>query len=275
MLGGYAMARTPRAALPVALVYVITAGTSTYASARFFARRGERARQLVGGVARAAQLNPFKVIVLADVDPELFFCAGQDNPFRLVGAEKVYLAPGSEQRIPALPGIGDPAQWSLPPDAARRALNNGSVAVYSAARPRLRNITGTYISPVGAGLPRRVDAANPLTEYLLGEGWYALSGNHRWMAKRATLRLGGPRFATSRLHLFVIAPQPVEVAVSVDEFPLPGRAAPRGEANLEFPLPAQLAGRGEVKVAVEVARTVRPSTDPRDLGLAFGVFEIR
>ena len=31
----------------------------------------------------------------------------------------------------------------------------------------------------------------------------------------------------------------------------------------------------ELNVTVEVARTFRPASDPRDLGLAFGVFEVR
>jgi hypothetical protein len=45
--------------------------------------------------------------------------------------------------------------------------------------------------------------------------------------------------------------------------------------ELAFPLPDALAGKPELNVTVEVARTFRPASDPRDLGLAFGVFEVR
>jgi hypothetical protein len=40
-------------------------------------------------------------------------------------------------------------------------------------------------------------------------------------------------------------------------------------------VPDSVAGSPELRVAVEVSRTFRPAADPRGLGLAFGVFEVR
>ena len=40
-------------------------------------------------------------------------------------------------------------------------------------------------------------------------------------------------------------------------------------------MPVAATGRGVIEVAVEVARTFHTAADRRDLGLAFGVFEIR
>jgi hypothetical protein len=34
-------------------------------------------------------------------------------------------------------------------------------------------------------------------------------------------------------------------------------------------------GKNEIQIAVEVGRTFRPASDPRDLGLIFGTFEVR
>jgi len=40
-------------------------------------------------------------------------------------------------------------------------------------------------------------------------------------------------------------------------------------------LPAAVVGRPEMQVGVEVSRTFVPPGDLRELGLAFGVFEVR
>jgi hypothetical protein len=48
-----------------------------------------------------------------------------------------------------------------------------------------------------------------------------------------------------------------------------------GSFEISFPLPDSLTGKPEVQVAVVVNRTFRAPGDSRDLGLAFGVFEIK
>lgn len=40
-------------------------------------------------------------------------------------------------------------------------------------------------------------------------------------------------------------------------------------------MPERLLGRPEMAISVEVSRTIRPAADPRDLGLGFGVFEVK
>jgi len=67
------------------------------------------------------------------------------------------------------------------------------------------------------------------------------------------------------------------VTVSVDGVALPAASIKPGESTFElaFPLPDSLVGKTELSVTVEVARTFRPASDPRELGLAFGVFEVR
>jgi hypothetical protein len=276
MLGGYSLVAAPRvAAIPLAVLYLASAASASLVSSRYYAERSQRAKNLLAGVARAAQLHPSKTILLTDVDSDLFYTAVLDNTFRLVGAPKVFLAPGSDKHIPALPGIGDPAPFTVPAAAARRAVQTWSAVVYSAAGVHLKNITSIYRPPAPDGPPRLVNLANPLLGYLLGSGWYEVSGNHRWMSKRGTLRIGGPQAPGAQLHLSASSIQPLEVTVTADRLRLGKRTAPKGDVFLEFALPDELAGRESIEIGVEVSRTVRPPGDGRELGLAFGTFEVR
>jgi hypothetical protein len=70
---------------------------------------------------------------------------------------------------------------------------------------------------------------------------------------------------------------PLSVAVTIDGVALPAAFIRPGENTFElaFALPAAVVGRPEVQVGVEVSRTFVPPGDLRELGLAFGVFEVR
>ena len=137
--------------------------------------------------------------------------------------------------------------------------------------------------PRDARAPLRVDVSNPLIAYLLGPEWYANDGNHRWMPGRATLRSRPPRRHGQELHLKGVCPPellragPILVTVTVDGSTLATAGIhPRNNTfDLSFPLPGSVVGKDEIVVAVEVNRTFRKPPDNRDLGLAFGVFEVR
>jgi hypothetical protein len=47
------------------------------------------------------------------------------------------------------------------------------------------------------------------------------------------------------------------------------------ETTFAFGLPEETVGRRAIEITVEVSRTVRIGADTRDLGLAFGRFEIK
>jgi hypothetical protein len=132
----------------------------------------------------------------------LFWNGILDRPFRLFGVEHVYLAPGSERGIEAHPDLGNVNEYILPGYLTARALERDEMVVYDARGPRLRNITTAYAArPRETKLPQRVDAASPLTSNLLGPEWYPSDGGHRWIARRATVRLGGPSAACQKLYL--------------------------------------------------------------------------
>ena len=94
---------------------------------------------------------------------------------------------------------------------------------------------------------------------------------------------GGPRSASA--HLFVsgycppdlAAQGPVRLAVTLAGRPVPPAQIPEGGRPfaLQFPVPADLAGQPELEVGLTLTRTFRPTGEDRDLGLSFGVFEVK
>ena len=137
--------------------------------------------------------------------------------------------------------------------------------------------------PRETGLPLRVDVASPLTGYLLSPEWYQSDGDHRWMPRRAALRMGAPSTGGQKLYLRgncpdqQLIPGPLPVTVTVEGATLPAALIRPGENAFElvFALPDAVVGKAEMRVTVEVGRVIRPASDPRDLGLAFGSFEVR
>jgi hypothetical protein len=271
-LGGWALARAPRAAVPLALIYAAMVLPEVIVASEWNHDLTIRVRNLVEGVAGAHERYPRKTILLDGVDTDLFWNGVLDKPYRLFGLDQIYLTPGSEKHIDAHPDLGDINPYILPADVVSNALKREEIVVYDARGPRLRNITQLYAAlPHDNTLPLRVDAASPLTSYLLGPEWYPSDGDHRWMPKRATLRIGGPG---TRLYLRGECPSellPLSVTVSVDGEPLPSATIGENAFEISFPIPA----RPELKVTIEAARTFRPAADPRDLSLAFGTIEVR
>ncbi|MEO8372561.1 MAG: hypothetical protein ABI806_25465, partial [Candidatus Solibacter sp.] len=274
------------AAIAIAAIYALTNVPTLLNVAAWNHTVTMRARTLVEGVAGIHERNPAKSILLEGVDTDLFWNAILDRPFRLFGLDHIYLSPGSEKRIDAHPELGNINDFILPADVVAQALKGEEIVVYDVRGPRLRNITALYAAmprESAAGLPRRVDAASPLTSYLLGPEWYQSDGDHRWMPRRATLRIGAPATDGMKLYLRGACPEellkagPLPVHVTVDGVALPAGAIQPGETAFElaFALPAAVTGKTEMRLIVEAARSFAPASDPRDLALAFGTFEVR
>jgi hypothetical protein len=253
------------AAIALILLYCAMIIPRTLAAARVNHAVTERVRNLVEGLAGAREQHPNQAILLDGVDPELFNNAVLDHPFRALGIDQVYLSPGSERIAP------EAAEFVLSAGEVTKALDQQRLVVYDVRGPQLRNITTAYASrAIPAGPPHRIDAANPLDGYLLGPEWYGIDGDHRWMARRATFRIA----RGAKLILRGQSPDaPLPVTVTINDVPATAQIREKGSFELAFPVPAGPAG--ELKVAIEVAHTVRVGSDARDLGLAFGTFEVR
>jgi len=243
--------------------------------------------RMVLATVRARQLHPGKTILLDGVDKQLFWAGVFHYPFRAFGVSDVYLTPGSERQIEPHPETGRISDFELPNGPTLHAIKNDQVVVYRIGFP-LKAITSAYdeaaVDKLSPAPPHRVDAGSPLTAYLLGPEWYdSEADGNRWMPKRATLRIAGPRSPSEKLYLngFIapvqIAQGPTTVRVTVDGVSLPDATLrPAGSRfQLEFPLPKQALGKEELRIVVEVGRTFQNGADARSLGLNFGIFEIR
>jgi hypothetical protein len=291
MLGGWGLAVAWRssaiwkiASTILLLIYLIPlpAIRKAVKSRYLLSRKIER---MVLGVEEARRLHPDRTILLSDVDDDLFWNAILDDPFSLAGVSDVYISPESEGMLTPHPDLGNIRKFALPATATLDGLSKGTIVVYSAAGDRLRNITTLYTTTARLHLrretPRRVDVANEMLAYLLGKSWYPREEAIRWMPKKATVRLGGPTARGQRLYLSGHCPKvqleqgPLPLTVAVDGKPLPPALIQPDAQQFEFnfALPDELVGKGSVEVAVEVARTF--TLYNRELGVVFGVFEIR
>jgi hypothetical protein len=270
-------------ALALAAIYVAIVLPRTLAASDYHYRLTDRVRDLVEGTASAHQLHPDQTILLDGLDTPMFYSAVIDHPFRLVGVERVYLTPGSVRQIESHPELADMAAFTLPAAELAKALENESAQVYDVSRPMLRNITSSYAGEAHTGeLPLQVDVGDPLAAPFLGPEWYGADSNHRWMPQRASLRLTGPSAPGAKLYLRGYYPAgemskgPVTVTVSVNGSTLaPAKISEGGNFELAFALPAETVGLASMPVVVQVSRTFRAGADVRDLGLAFGEFEVK
>ena len=274
-------------AVGVAAAYLATMVRFDRIATRWWNQRSWAVERLVLGVERGHQLHPDKTIVLDGVDGALFWAGIFHHPFRLFGVPNVYLTPGSQDRIEAHDATGQVADFVLPTGTALQAAKTDRIVVYSVGRDRLKAITSVFeetaISHLAPELPRRIDALNPLTDYLFGPEWYPPDESSHWMPRRATLRIAGPRSPGERLYVegFVASAQssqpPVYLLVTVDGMRLPEAKVDFGGPRFEvsYPLPNELVGSKELLVAFTVDRTFQFGADTRELGLNVGVIEVR
>jgi hypothetical protein len=273
-------------AVVLMLVFLAPSVTVARAAARWWYDRSVRVRNVVTGVAEAAELHPGKTIVLDGVDNTLFWAGVWYGGFRAADLPSVYLAPGSESRITPDPSLGGPQDFILSAPSLRAGLKGGQVKVFSVDGDRLTEVTRSYLRRVlqSATLsedPLRIDFASPLIEPFLGVGWYPAEERHRWMAQKASVRLSGPRNSTQTLHLTGFCPAaqvrsgPLLMIVAADGKPMKTAPLREGAFDVSLPLSPDLVGKKEIEVTIRVDRTFRPPNDARDLGLSFGVVEIR
>jgi hypothetical protein len=295
MLGGWALAQAWRRqwynraiAVALAAVYLLCSVPVARATTRWQYNRSRAVKTFLTRLARVHELHPDKMVLLTGVSNEQFWAAIADKGYRLVGIEELYLAPGSEAAIQPYEGNTSIADFVLAPAVTMNVIDRELAVVYDVGGRTPRAVTSAYRQtmrsrfPVLAA-PSRVDAGSASFEGQLGPGWYNLEGSFRWMAKRASVSLRGPRTDAERLYVSGSCPAqlvragPLKLSLSVDGVPVGSSllTKPDSAFELSFPLPAQAAGKPSVEVTVEVSRAFSFAGDNRELGLAFGVFAIR
>jgi hypothetical protein len=294
MLAAYALsiawqegwAATAIAAI-LALVYFIPSVNMVRAGMISYFDRADRVRALVQSVAYAKHIHPGKLIMLKDVDDDLFWACVYDSPFHIFGWNDVFLAPDSRSLVHEDPHLNPVDGYFLPESAARRAVDDDVAVVYALEGRNLRNITKPYRTLVDAQPPpplaRSIDLGISLFREQMGEGWYGLEAGFRWSGKHAIVYLPGPQSVGQRLSVdgFVTDSQiklgPIHVEVTVDGRAMPVQTitGPDLEFRLHYDLPPDLVGRKKIEVAFTVDRTIQPPGETRNLGLAFGQFSIK
>jgi hypothetical protein len=218
-------------------------------------------------------LHPNQAILLDHVDESLFWAAVYHHPFPIFGASAVYLTPGSAARI----GEASAQDFELPSGPTVHGLDHNQIVVYQVGDQRLKSITANYTNTTAQKLdprpPRRIEIANPLWAYLLGSEWYIPEEGFRWMPRRATLRIGGPRTRSDRLYLTGFGP-PNQLRLSVDGVPFFLKSAD-SSFHYSLSLPDQSFGRKQMEISIEATHTFRVKNDGRDLSVAFSLIEVR
>ena len=101
-------------------------------------------------------------------------------------------------------------------------------------------------------------------------GWWQAETNHRWMSRKAQLRLAGPSAPTGELTLRGRAPQQVALTITVNGVTCPPSRISTGPFELRYPVRKA----NVLELALEVSRTITYPSDGRELGLAFGTVEV-
>ena len=274
----------------VILVALYLAGSiyEIQAATQWYFDLGGRMRALVRGVEDSMRRHPGSAVLLQGVDARLFQEGGfQDDPFHLVGAERVYLAPGTEKGIAAREDLGGTTRFRISQEQAMKLLERGQARVLDAASGGARDVTQQYEIVARAEFLAThrnfVDVGDPVYTARLGPTWHSIENGFRWMPKTATIQLSGPASADEKLHVTGYAPA---VALASGPVTLRFQAAghgigsatlrtPAAKFALEFPLPADLVGQYAVEISVEANKVFRVPGDGRELGMVFGTFSIR
>jgi len=109
----------------IALIAVFLAGSLPQINTETsdWLRRTSRMRLLFRGAQSEAAAHPGAALIFKDVDKELYESGFEDEPFRLFGVTRVYLAPGS--------GIGN-AKFHISQDDAARLIASGEAVIVEA-----------------------------------------------------------------------------------------------------------------------------------------------
>jgi hypothetical protein len=255
--------------------------------AEWYLRRSLKVEALVRAVVAEHALYPGKTILLEGIDRAQFAASVAQHAFAAFGVPNVFLVPGSDAEIaPRNPAAV--ARFVLPADRTEEVLAHRAGVVLELRDGQWTDITTQYSPPqqhpegtAATAKSRRVDAGDPRYQNQLGSEWYAIDLGFRWMPKRASVRLLGPVVKGQTLIVsgycpaVQVAEGPLGMEVSVDGTALRSVKIVKGDApfTFEFTLPDD--ARQQIIVEVEVERTFSTTADRRNLGLAFGVFEIR
>jgi hypothetical protein len=288
MLGAFAIMEWPTVALPLAALYAIVSISDIYITDHYYWERARRIKRMTYGLAEDKESYAGKSVLLAGVDNDLFWAGFFDDPFRLIGIDHVYLAPGTEKGIDPHPEWGGIDRFVTKLEPALQQIREHKAVVYSVASDgSVRNVTSNYGTIASAQYlaehREKVDVGDPLYASRLGEGWYNSEDGFRWMGKAAVVNLGGPSRPGMQLAITGFYPKavsaqgPIDLTVWAGGLKLGSQKInqPDRPFQCSFALPDSQVGKYVMPVKLEVSRTTQAGSDVRQLGLIFGTFTIK
>jgi hypothetical protein len=243
--------------------------------------RSAPVRKLVQAVAFAHQREPQKTILIEGVNDLLFWTGVFDHPFRLVGANDVYMTPEALQKITP-DGSTRISGYTITPREMQARLKEGRAIVFGLEGGDVHDITAAYeAAALNSQMPRKMVMGQPILESLLSKSWYPSEGDYRWMPKTASVHLGMPESGKGELDLEAFcSPVQLKDGPLLVWVTITGRRYGPDEIHdcskplgLKFPF-SVTPGLKEADVQLEVNRTVRVGADLRDLGLALRDVEV-
>ena len=273
VLGAYAIGNVRKfgvaGRIAAVLIVMLYAGTSVQASwtvTRWQHARAERVEDLVLGVVEIHQAAQGKIILLDGIDSDLFWSGVADLPFRAEAIPGVYLAPGSEARIEAAPGLL--SKYVLPQAIARRALAANGAVIYRFDGQMLHDETAHAGALWTQDEPRFVNIGDPVFADYLGAGWRKAVGGCRRMDRTGTLRIAAPRGSAESLYIGIFETRDFRPLVRLNGVEAPVALERRDNDLSEFraTLPPQALQWKRMEVSIE-SRLQSP--------LLFGYAEVR
>jgi hypothetical protein len=276
-------------------LYLATAIADTRLTERYFYDRARRMKYLILGLEEFEKQRQSsgdrlesKKIILTAIDNDLYWAGFCDDPFRLLGLNQVFLAPGSEKQIDQHPDLSCPiTRYIISVDDAAVAMRQGEVAAFAIEGRHLHDVTEPYLATLSAQFsaahPDFVDLADPVFKTRLGTTWYRVEKDFRWMPKTATIKMGGPKKPGQVLEVTGYCPAavlekgPQTVVFRADgiQFGAATLSDSSRRFELHFPLPDELVGKNTIEISIEVGHTIQAGADIRPLGLILSTFTMK
>lgn len=272
----------------LAVTYLALGITDNRMTEKYRYNSARRLKYLVKGLEGQQKQRAHEVVLLSNIDNDLFWSGFCDDPFRLLGIYHVYLVPASSKGIEPHPEWGcNTAKFLVDVDDAVPLLRNGRSAVFALEGKKVRDVTQQYLKTVASDFevrhPDYIEVSDPTYQGRLGPTWYPAERGYRWMPKTATLKIHGPTRSGQVLEASgynpaaVLKQGPLEVAFRADGIPLGTSTLTKPDQlfTVTFPLPSQLVGRPMVELEIEVNHTLEVPGENRPLGLVFTTFTIK
>jgi hypothetical protein len=275
--------RSLAVAVVLLLAYAIPSATAGYQTTKHNYLVSRRVRNFVERLAYAHKRHPGKTILIRGVDSELFWAGFYDRPYRIFGLTDVFLTAETEPGIERSPDQSI-ASYFLADSTSYEGIRTGDILVYEVLGESLRNITQIYRGILEGReerpLPRVIYAGVPMYSIHLREGWHAVEEGHRWMMKRASLEIRAPEGPGWLLKVKGFYPEellgsrtPV-LTVSIDGYACPPSRVEASTFSFSYRLPPGAENKRILNITLEVDKVFDVPNDPRELGVAFGTFEI-